>query len=156
MPTSIIDGSIEAADLKRSKGGASIFRSVTFQQADGGTRTIRNAVVKDNVAAELVPGTRGRFYLYNAFDLKGVHGVRTAGGRDVYGFAGNNQKIFLILGIVNLIWIAFIIATRGGVPLLGVALLILSVVGYIFMSKGQREAQAQFESDAGYRAQPPA
>ncbi len=152
MPTSIIDGSIEAADLRRAKGGATIFRTITFQQTGVGTRTIRNAVVKDNVAAELVPGTRGRFYLYNAFDLKGVHGVRTADGRAVYGFAGNNQKIFLILGIFNLIWIAFTIAVRGGIPLLGTALLILSVVGYIFMGKGQREAQAQFEGDAGYRS----
>ncbi len=156
MPTSIIDGSIETADLKRAKGGVSIFRSITFRQADGITRTIRNAVVKDNVAAELVPGARGRFYLYNAFDLKGVHGVRSADGRDVYGFAGNNQKIFLILGIVNIAWIILILATRGGVPLLGVALLILSVVGYIFMSKGQREAQTQFDSDVGYRLPPPA
>ena len=155
MPTSIIDGSIEAADLKRAKGGAAIFRSITFQQDDGGTRTIRNAVVKDNVAAELVPGARGRFYLYNAFDLKGVHGVRTVGGRDVYGFAGNNQKIFLILGIANIAWIALILFTRGGVPLLGVALLILSAVGYFFMSKGQREAQAQFEGDANYRSPQP-
>jgi len=151
MPTSIIDGSIEAADLKRAKGGASIFRSITFQQDDGGTRTIRNAVIKDNVAAELVPGARGRFYLYNAFDLKGVHGVRTPDGRDVYGFAGNNQKIFLILGIVNLAWIALMLATRDAVPLIGVAMLVLSVVGYIFMSKGQREARAQFDGDAGYR-----
>jgi hypothetical protein len=155
MPTSIIDGSIEAADLKRSKGGASIFRSITFQQADGGSRTIRNAVVKDNVAAALVPGAQGRFYLYNAFDLKGVHGIRSAGGQDVYGFAGNNQKIFLILGIFNLVWIAFTIAVRGGIPLLGAALFLLSVVGYIFMSKGQREAQAQFDGDAGYRPLPP-
>ncbi|SEH19601.1 hypothetical protein SAMN05428974_3526 [Sphingopyxis sp. YR583] len=152
MPTSIIDGRIEAADLRRAKGGATIFRSITFEQDGVGTRTIRNAVVKDNVAAELVPGATGRFYLYNAFDLKGVHGVRTASGRDVYGFAGNNQKIFLILGIFNLIWIAFTIAVRGGVPLLGGALLILSVVGYIFMSKGQREAQEQFDGDAGYRS----
>jgi hypothetical protein len=156
MTTSIIDGSIETADLRRSKGGASIFRSISFQQDDGASRTIRNAVVKDNVAAELVPGARGRFYLYNAFDLKGVHGVRTTDGREVYGFAGNNQKIFLIVGIFNVVWIAFTIAVRGGVPLLGVATLILSVVGYIFMSKGQREAQAQFDGDTGHRPLPPA
>jgi len=152
MPTSTIDGRIEAADLRRAKGGATIFRSITFQQDGVGTRTIRNAVVKDNVAAELVPGASGRFYLYNAFDLKGVHGVRTTGGRDVYGFAGNNQKIFLILGIFNIIWIIFMIAVRGGVPLLGAALLVLSIVGYIFMGKGQREAQEQFDGDAGYRS----
>ncbi|WP_428630534.1 hypothetical protein [Sphingopyxis sp.] len=156
MPNSIVDGSIEGADIKRTKGGVSIFRSVTFQQDDGSARTIRHAVVKDNVAAELVPGARGRFYLYNAFDLKGVHGVRSTDGREVYGFAGNNQKVFLILGIVNIAWIALVVATRDSVPLLGVALLILSVVSYIFMSKGQREAKAQFEGDAGYRPPPSA
>ena len=152
MPTPIIDGRIEAADLRRAKGGATIFRSITFQQDGVGTRTIRNAVVKDNVAAELVPGASGRFYLYNAFDLKGVHGVPTTGGRGGYGFAGTNQKIFLILGIFNIIWIIFTIAVRGGVPLLGAALLVLSIVGYIFMGKGQREAQEQFDGDAGYRS----
>ena len=47
--------------------------------------------------------------------------IELAGGRDVYGFAGNNQKIFLIPGSVNMAWIALILATRGGVPLLGVA-----------------------------------
>lgn len=150
MTTSIVDGSVESADLKRARAGLAIFRTITFQQDDGRSQTIRNAVVKDNVAAELVPGARGRFYLYNAFDLKGVHGVRTADGRDVYGFAGNNQKIFLILGIVNLAWIALVLATRDAVPLLGVAMLVLSVVGYIFMSKGQREAKAQFDGDVGY------
>lgn len=152
MTTSIIDGHIEAADLKRARGGLSVFRSITFQQDGIGPRTIRNAVVKDNVAAELVAGARGRFYLYNAFDLKGVHGIRTPDGRDIYGFPGNNQKLFLILGLVNIVWIALIVATRGGVPLLGVALLILAIVGYIFMGKGQREAQEHFDGDAGYRS----
>lgn len=152
MSTSIIDGSIEAADLKRAKGGATIFRSITFQQTGVGTRTIRNAVVKDNVAAELVPGTHGRFYLYNAFDLKGVHGIRTPGGRDVYGFAGNNRKLFLILGIFNCVWIALrVLVIDGQVPMLAVLLLVLAAVGFVFMGKGEREAKAQFDDDAGYR-----
>ena len=149
MSVSIIDGSVESADLRRARGGLSIFRSVVFQQDGVGQRTIRNAVVTDSIAAELVPGTRGRFYVYNAFDLKGV---RSADGRDVYGFPGNNQKIFLILAIVNILWIALVVATRDAVPMLGVALLILAVVGYIFMGKGRREAQAQFEGDADYRS----
>lgn len=152
MSVSIIDGSIESADLKRARGGVSVFRSIGFQQDGVGPRTIRNAVVTDSIAAELVPGTRGRFYVYNAFDLRGVHGIRTADGREVHGFPGNNQKIFLIMGIVNILWIALVVATRDAVPMLGVALLILAVVGYIFMGKGRREAQAQFEGDAGYRS----
>lgn len=155
MTTSIIDGRVEAADLKRAKGGVSIFRSVTFQPDTGPTRTIKNAVVKDNVASELVPGAAGRFYLYNAFDLKGVHGVRTRDGRSIYGFAANNKKIFLILGIVNIAWIALrVFVIDGQVPLLAILLMILAVAGFIFMSKGENEAKAQFDGDAGYA--PPA
>lgn len=155
MTTSIIDGRVEAADLKRAKGGLSVFRSITFQPDSGPTRTIKNAVVKDNVASELVPGAKGRFYLYNAFDLKGVHGVRTPDGRAVYGFAANNKNLFLLLAIVNIVWIALrLLVIDGQVPLLALLLLILSGVGFIFMGKGEREAQAQFEGDAGYS--PPA
>ena len=152
MTTSIIDGRVEAADLKRARGGLSVFRSISFQPDQGPVRMVKNAVVKDNVAAELVPGTRGRFYLYNAFDLKGIHGVRTTDGKSVYGFPANNQKIFLILGVVNIAWITLVLFTRGGVPLLGVALLLLAILGYVFMRKGQADAQAQFDGDASYRA----
>lgn len=155
MTTSIIDGRVEAADLKRTKGGVSVFRSLTFQPDAGPTRTIKNAVVKDNVASELVPGTAGRFYIYNAFDLKGVHGVRTRDGRATYGFATNNKKIFLIVGIVNIAWIALrVFVIDGQVPLLAILLMILSVAGFTFMSKGEKDAKAQFDGDAGYA--PPA
>ncbi|MBA3941373.1 MAG: hypothetical protein C0520_09210 [Sphingopyxis sp.] len=155
MTTSIIDGRVEAAELRRAKGGLTIFRSITFQPDTGPTRTIKNAVVKDNVASELVPGAAGRFYLYNAFDLKGVHGVRTRDGRSIYGFAANNKKLFLILGILNVAWIALrVFAIDGQVPLLAILLLILAVVGFIFMGKGENEAKAQFEGDAAYT--PPA
>ncbi|KTE38810.1 MULTISPECIES: hypothetical protein [unclassified Sphingopyxis] len=151
MGTSIIDGTITEAEVKRSRGGMTVFKSVDFQLDGGSRHMIKNAVVKQEVADELKPGTRGRFYAYTAFDLKGIHGLRTPDGRAVYGFPGNNQKIFLITGIANILWIALMLFTRGGVPLLGVALLILSVVGYIFMGKGASEAKAQFEGDAGYR-----
>ncbi len=49
-------------------------------------------------------------------------------------------------------WVAFTLAVRGGVPLLGVALLILSGVGWYFMGKGQTEARQQFDGDTGYSA----
>ena len=42
------------------------------------------------------------------------------------------------------------IATEGDVPLLAILLLILGVVGYIFMGKGEREARTQFDGDGGY------
>lgn len=152
MGTSIIDGTLESAEVKRTAGGMTVFKSVEFLLDNGNRHMIKNAVVKNEVAEELKPGAKGRFYGYTAFDLKGIHGLRTPEGRAVYAFPGNNQKIFLILGIVNIAWITLILFTRGGVPLLGVALLILAVVGYIFMGKGQSEAKAQFDRDAGYLA----
>lgn len=150
MTTSIIDGRVESAELRRARGGLSVFRTITFQPDSGPTRTIRNAVVKQNVADELTPGAQGRFYLYNAFDQKGVHGVRTPDGRATYGFATNNQKLFLLTGVLSVVWMALRIATEGDVPLLAILLLILGVVGYIFMGKGEREARTQFDGDGGY------
>ncbi len=44
----------------------------------------------------------------------------------------------------------FKIAVDGEVPLLGVALFVLAVVGWIFMGKGETEARQQFEGDAAY------
>lgn len=150
MTTSIIDGHVEAADLRRARGGLSVYRSITFQPENGPTRTVKNAVVTQNIADELTPGARGRFYLYNAFDQKGVHGVRTPDGRAVYGFAANNQSLWLLCGTISIAWMLLRITTQDDLPLLGVLLLVLSVVGYIFMGKGAAEAKAQFDGDAGY------
>ena len=76
-------------------------------------------------------------------------------GRATYGFATNNKKIFLIVGIVNIAWIALrVFVIDGQVPLLAILLMILSVAGFIFMSKGEKDAKAQFDGDAGYA--PPA
>ncbi len=149
MPVSTVDGTVEDVTLKWARRGISLFSNIRFRLADGSERTVKKVVVKQAVADELVPGASGRFYLFNAFDVRGVHGVRTADGRAVYGFPGNNQKIFLISGIVSSLWIVVMIASRDAVPMLGVALLILSVVGWHFMGKGQREAQAQFDGDGG-------
>ncbi|MDT9600578.1 hypothetical protein [Sphingosinicella rhizophila] len=147
MSTSIVEGVVEEAKLKRARGGISIFDHIRFQLDDGGTRTINKAVVAKDVAEKLTPGSRGRFYLFTAFDLKGVHGVRSADGASVYGFPGNNEKVFILLGIVNILWIAFRVAVDGQVPFLAVGLIILAIVGYVLMSKGRREARKQFDDD---------
>src|SRR6478735_2692401 len=149
MSTSIIDGTVEQAETKRSRGGITIFKSVSFALDDGSSRTVTNAVVKQEVADELVPGAKARFYLFKAFDISGIHGLRTPDGRAVYAFPGSNQKLFLGLGIVNLLWVVVMIAARGAVPMLGVALMILAAVGWYFMGKGQTEAKLQFDGDAG-------
>jgi hypothetical protein len=150
MSTSIIDGTIEDAEPGRRSGAVRVFKSIRFQLADGSSRTVTKAVIKQPLADAIVPGTKGRFYLFNAFDIKGIHGLRAADGREIFAFPRNNQTIFLIVGLVNLAWITLrVFLIDGGVPMLGLALLILAVVGWYFMSKGAAEAKAQFEGDAG-------
>ena len=152
MGTSVIDGTVEAVQLKRKRAGIAIFDTIQFRQNDGTSRTIKKSVSTQAVADQLAPGTAGRFYLFNTFDLKGVHGVRRTDGTAVYGFPGTgNRKLFLIIGVINLAWIALRLATEGDLPLLGVGLVILGVVGYVLMGKGASEAQAQFDNDPGPR-----
>lgn len=148
MGTSTVDGTIEAAELKRSARGLSIFNSIRFRLNDGSTRTITKAVAKKAIADELTPGNSARFYLFTGFDLKGVHGIRKSGGAAIYDFPGGNAKLFLIMGIVNLLWITLRVTTQGDIPLLAVALIILAVVGYSLLSKTEREAKQQFERDS--------
>lgn len=149
MPTSIIDGTIAETEPGRRRAAATVFKSIRFDLADGSSRTVKKAVVANAVADELVVGASGRFYLFNAFDISGIHGVRTADGRAVHVFPGNNQKLFLISAILALAWITLRVVSEGDVPLLGVALAILGVVGWYFMGKGKTEARNQFEADAG-------
>jgi hypothetical protein len=150
MSTSTIDGTVAETEVGRSRGGITVFKSIRFELDDGSSRTVTKAVVKQDVANEVTPGARGRFYLFNAFDIRGIHGVRTPDGRAVYAFPGSNQKLFLILGIINLAWIAFKVSVDGELPLLGVALLVLAGVGWHFMGKGAKEASQQFEADSSY------
>jgi hypothetical protein len=155
MPTSVIDGTVEEAIPGRAKGGVAVFKSIRFQLDNGTSRTVTKAVVTRNVGDEIVPGARGRWYLYTTFDLKGVHGLRTSDGRAVYGFPGTNRKLFLLIMVVSLLWLVLKITVDGEVPLLGVGLFILGIVGWVFMGKGEREAKEQFDGDAGFAAAPP-
>lgn len=156
MSTSIIDGTVDQADLKRAKGGIAVFRTIRFQLDDGTTRTVTKYVVPQDIADKMIPGTRGRFYLFSAFDIKGIHGFRGADGVAIFKYPGsNNARLFILTAIISLAWIVLRATTQGDVPLLGVALLILGVVGYIFMSKGGREAKQQFEADDGPAALAP-
>jgi hypothetical protein len=153
VSTSIIDGTIEEIDLKRARGGIAIYKSIRFKQADGSSRTVTKQVVSQELADALTEGASGRFYLFSTFDIKGIHGFRSRTGESYYKFAGGaNTKLFILLGAVNLAWVIFRVMIDGNVPMLGVALFILAVVGYIFMSKGAREAKAQFDEDGGYTA----
>lgn len=151
MSTSIIDGTVEEVDVKTYRAGVRLFRTIRFRLDDGSEHTAKKLVTTKQVGDELTPGARGRFYLFKAFDIKGVHGVRTPDGREVFDFPSNNKKIFLIAGVLGVVWNILLILTRDAISLLGVAMIVLGAFGYYFMGKGKTEAQAQFDGDAGYR-----
>jgi hypothetical protein len=156
MGVYIIDGTVEAADLRRSRRGIAVFDKIEFRLADGASRTLVKQVTKQSIAEQLKPGSSGRFYLFTGFDFKGVHGVRKSDGTAIYDFPTANATLFLVVAIINLLWIVLRLATDGQIPFLGVGLLILGGVGYTLTSKTQREARRQFDGDSRAPAASPA
>ena len=149
MGVSTVDGSIEKIELRRKKRGTAVYREIVFREADGGTRTIKNAVVKDPLNAEMIAGNEGRFYLFTAFDIKGVHGLRKADGLSIYAFPNTNAKLFAVTVAMSILWVVLRVVVDGNVPLLGVGLIILGTIGFFVMRGGERAAQSQFDADAG-------
>src|SRR5688572_24486861 len=102
MPVSTIDGTLEAAALKRRVRNISIYDNLTFRRDDGSEHRLGKSVVPNEVADALKPGTKGRFYLYSSIDHKGVRG---AGGVSAYGYARNNERLMLIVLVLNALWL---------------------------------------------------
>lgn len=154
MATSIIDGTIEEVVVKRRRKMGTVFTRILFKLDDGTTKTWGKSVVWNNVADQLKPGLRGRFYLYAAIDHRGVHGFRSDDGREAYGFGKQNEIISLIIFVMMGLLVLLSVAATGDAPLLAVILLVLSVPMYILYRGTRVQAERQFQVDSGYR--PPA
>src|SRR4051812_46171474 len=85
MAVSTIDGTIEEAALRRRRPKNSTYDSIKFRLDDGSAKTWTKAQVMNNVADLLTPGTRGRFYMFTGVDNRGISGVRTEDGKEVFG-----------------------------------------------------------------------
>lgn len=146
MSTSMIEGSVEAVDIRMSRAKVIFYRTITFRRADGGREIIPKLAVHPDVAAHLTPGSSGRFFLFKTFDAKGLHGVRLPDGTAKYVYPGSNSGIFLMLLIVNALWCAFMIYAEDRLPFLAVPLMILGIVGLVLTRRSMAETKAQFES----------
>lgn len=151
MGVSTIDGTLEEAVLRRAVGKVRIYDRLKFRLADGSEKSIAKSIVDGDVGAALVPGTSGRFYLFTAFDHRGLHGIRDSQGNCVFGYPSNNEKAALISAILGFVLVAIAILVYGGISLLGLGVMILGIVGYILTRKTRAEATAQFEADNAYR-----
>ena len=101
MGTSIIDGTIEEVVLKRRRKLGRSSRRILFRLDDGTTKTWGRRWSGTMSPTHLKPGLKGRFYLYTAIDHRGIHGLRTADGREIYGFGKQNEIISVVIFFVS-------------------------------------------------------
>ena len=149
MAVSYIDGTLEQAELKRAPLNLRIYKQLTFRLRDGKARTIQKAIVDAEVAALLEPGVSGRFYLFNAPDHRGVHGIRDDQGRAVFAFPRNNERAMLIVSIMGIVLLGATLAMgmMSGWALITIA---LGVPFYFIFRSTRIAAERQYEGDGGY------
>ncbi len=147
MSVSVLDGKVREAPVKFRRKGVVRYAHITFERSDGGTERIAKPLTADAVAELISPGAEGRFYLYKVLDVKGIHGVRLAGGGERYAYPGNNAGIFLGVVAMSVAWMALRIFDRGDVPLLGLLLLALGVTGFFLTRSNRAETKRQFDAD---------
>ena len=156
MGVHIIDGTIESLSLKRSVMNLRVFREIRFNLRDGGQRTVAKAVVDKEVAILLQPGVSGRFYMFQALDQRGVHGVRDDQGHAVYKFPKNNENAMLIVVLFCLLWVAATLYSVQGVPIWGTLVVLLGTPYYFYLRSLRGEAKRQFDADRAFAPAPPA
>ena len=151
MGVSVIDGTIEEVVLRRRRKLASVYDRVVFRLADGSAKTWGKSVVWNNVADLLKPGLEGRFYLYTAIDHRGIHGVRTMDGREVYGFGKQNEIISIVIFVTMALTTFLSVTALGHVQYLALILLVLAIPMYLLYRGTRVQAERQFQADAGFR-----
>ena len=151
MATSTIDGTVEEAVLKRRRSQGSFYERIKFRLDDGSTRTWAKAHVMNNVGDLLVPGTRGRFYLFTAIDHRGVSGVRTEDGREAFGVARLNEYAGIGIVVAMALLTALNVAMFDKISILAVVLMVLGVPMFFFYRQNLVDAEKAFRADAGFR-----
>ena len=151
MATSTIDGTVEEAVIKRRRSQGSFYERIKFRLDDGSTRTWAKAHVMNNVGDLLVPGTRGRFYLFTAIDHRGVSGVRTEDGQEAFGVSKLNEHVGMWLVIINILLTIFYITVMEGVSVLALILIVLGVPMYFLYRQNRLDAEKAFRADANFQ-----
>ena len=151
MATSTVDGTVEEAVIKRRRSQGSFYERIKFRLDDGSTRTWAKAHVMNNVGDLLVPGTRGRFYLFTAIDHRGVAGVRTEDGREAFGFPRLNEYAGIGLVIAMLLLTVMNIAMFDRVSIIAIVLIVLGVPMYFLYRQNRIDAEKAFNAEAGFR-----
>lgn len=150
MTIEVIDGTVEAAVVKRSSATLALYDSITIRTTEGPERRLEKVAVAPEVAAALRPGTEGRFYGYKAIDHRGLFAMRTRDGRSAFAIPSGNERIMLVAAIVGLTGFIVLLLLGKGIGLLALALAILGGIGYFKYRNTRIEGRARFDGDSGY------
>ncbi|QZH74724.1 MAG: hypothetical protein JY451_13850 [Erythrobacter sp.] len=143
----MIDGRVEAAEVKRERKTFSQFSTIRFATADGRAHTIKNALVSTDVIPHLSPGSEGRYYLFSSADQRGIYGFRNAAGKSVGSFPGANEKLALYATLFALVVIVIYEVFGDGTPVILLIALVLGVIGYFFTRKARIECERAYAED---------
>jgi hypothetical protein len=149
MAIEVIDGTIEAAVVKRSGAKVVLYDSITIRTTAGSERRLEKVAVAPEVASALQAGADGRFYGYKAIDHRGLFGMRTRDGRSAFAVPTGNERIMLVMAIVGLVVFVGSLTLGKGIGLLAVILTVLGAVGYFKYRSTRIEARARFDADEG-------
>ena len=150
MAIEVIDGTIEAATIKRSNAKVVLYDGITIRTTAGSERRLEKVAVAPDVAAALQPGTDGRFYGYKAIDHRGLYGMRTRDGRAAFAVPTSNEKLMLMMAIVGLGGFAVMLIFGSKIGLLSLILGVLGVIGSIRYRRDRTQAQARYDADSEY------
>jgi hypothetical protein len=150
MGIEVIDGTVEAAVVKRSSAALALYDSITIRTANGSERRLDKVAVAPAVREMLEPGTHGRFYGYKAIDHRGLFAVRTSDGRTAFAIPSGNERIMLVAAIVGPVGFVILLALGKGIGLLALLLGVLGTIGYFSYRRTRLEGRARYDADAGY------
>jgi hypothetical protein len=152
MGVSKFNGALTAAEIASSRKGITVFKSLTFNINGGGTSVLKNQWVDDSIATTLRPGVTGKFYVFEAAGVKGVHAVRLDNGTSARSFPEPNKRLYFTLLPLALLGMAVALFVPEAPGLTGVgatlALIFISL-GLILTRQAKQKALQQFEDDAG-------
>lgn len=147
MAIEVIDGTIEAAVVKRSTATTTLYDSITIRTTAGTERRLEKVAVAPDVAAALQPGTEGRFYGYKAIDHRGLFAVRTRDGRAAFAIPSGNERIMLMAAIVGAVGFVVLLLLGKGIGLFALVLGVLGTFGYLSYRKTRIEGRALYDAD---------
>jgi hypothetical protein len=154
MAVSKIDGTIEEVVIRRRRSQVSFYDRVKFRLDDGSTKTWTRAHIANSVGDLMVPGTRGRFYLFTAIDHRGICGVRTEAGKEAFGIAKVNEYVSIGIMVTMTLLTILNVAIFNEVRIIPLVLAILGIPMFLVYRQNRVECEKAYDADAGYRPTP--